>query len=76
MTTYDRADIMRRAWRSYRQGHLPFAHHLRRVWRCAKAERAIETYSAPTPRTGIAVQPVLTGAAIQRLVRPLTKGWA
>jgi hypothetical protein len=43
--TYDLSDIMDRAWRSYRQGHLPFAHHLRRIWRCVKAERAIEMHN-------------------------------
>jgi hypothetical protein len=38
--TFNRSAIFSAAWRSARGSFLPFAHHLRRSWRCAKAERA------------------------------------
>jgi hypothetical protein len=38
--TFNRSAIFSAAWRSARGSFLPFSHHLRRSWRCAKAERA------------------------------------
>jgi hypothetical protein len=38
--TFNRSAIFAAAWRSARGSFLPFAHHLRRSWRCAKTERA------------------------------------
>jgi hypothetical protein len=38
--SFNRSAIFTAAWRSARGSFLPFSHHLRRSWRCAKAERA------------------------------------